>query len=118
MILLNTSKTFFIDLYINCALSITMMTRQSVSYLLVALTCNVLISANPAFSAVAESNELTKAISQFHDAHMTVEDLAFFLATHNFDSTPKDGYVQVKIDGAIYKLVPNTTTGLAELTTN
>lgn len=95
-----------------------MMMRQIVSYLLAALTCNVLISANPAFGAVAENNELAKAISQFHDTHMTVEDLAFFLATHNFDSIPKDGYVQIKIDGAIYKAVPNTLTGIAELTTN
>lgn len=112
MILLNTSKTFFIDLYINCVLSITMMIRQIVSYLLAALTCNVLVSANLAFGAAAESNELTNAISQLNDTHMTVEDLAFFLATHNVDSTPKDGYVQVKIDGAIYKVVPNITTDL------
>jgi len=36
---------------------------------------------------------------------MTPNDLAFFLATHNYDATPKDGYVQVKIDGTIYKVV-------------
>jgi len=48
---------------------------------------------------------------------MTVEDLAFFLATHNFNATPKDGYVQVIVDGTIYKAVPNSTTGLAELAT-
>jgi hypothetical protein len=38
---------------------------------------------------------------------MTPNDLAFFLATHNFDATPKDGYVQVKIDSTIYKVVLN-----------
>jgi hypothetical protein len=47
---------------------------------------------------------------------MTVEDLAFFLATHNYNATPKEGYVQVIVDGTIYKAVPNSTTGLAELT--
>lgn len=40
---------------------------------------------------------------------MTPNDLAFFLATHNFDATPKDGYVQVKIDGTIRKIVLNVS---------
>jgi hypothetical protein len=47
---------------------------------------------------------------------MTPNDLAFFLATHNYDATPKNGYVQVKIDGTIYKVVPNSSQpGLADL---
>jgi hypothetical protein len=92
-----------------------MIMRQIVSYLIAALTCIVLVSASPAFGAVAENNELTKVISQCHDTHMTVEDLAFFLATHNYNATPKDGYVQVTIGGTIYKAVPNSATGLAEL---
>ena len=98
------------------ALSALMMMRQIVSYLLAALTCIVFVSANPAFGAVAENRDLTELISQYHDTHMTVEDLAFFLATHNYNATPKDGYVQVIVDRTIYKAVPNSTTGLAELT--
>jgi hypothetical protein len=48
---------------------------------------------------------------------MTAEDLAFFLAMHNFDATPKDGFVQVKVNGTIYNLVPNgANPGLANLT--
>jgi hypothetical protein len=47
---------------------------------------------------------------------MTVEDLAFFLATHNYNATPKEGYVQVIVEGTTYRAVPNSTTGLAELT--
>ena len=94
-----------------------MMMRQIVSYLIAALTCTVFVSAYPAFGAVAENNDLTKVISQYQDTHMTVEDLAFFLATHNYNATPKDGYVQVIIDGTIYRAVPNSTTGLAELST-
>jgi hypothetical protein len=48
---------------------------------------------------------------------MTAEDLAFFLAMHNYDATPKDGFVQVKMDGTIYSLVPNgANPGLAHLT--
>ena len=47
---------------------------------------------------------------------MTPNDLAFFLATHNFDATPKDGYVQVQIDGTIYKVVINgADSGLVSL---
>ena len=93
-----------------------MMMRQIVSYLIAALICIVFVSANPAFGAVAENRDLTELISQYHDTHMTVDDLAFFLATHNCNATPKESYVQVIVDGTIYKAVPNSTTGLAELT--
>jgi hypothetical protein len=92
-----------------------MMMRQIVSYLIVALTCTVFVTACPAFGAVAENHDLNEVISQCHDTHMTVEDLAFFLATHNYNATPKDGYVQITIGGTIYKAVLNSTTGLAEL---
>jgi hypothetical protein len=92
-----------------------MMMRQIESYLIAALTCIVFVSANPAFGAVAENQNLKEVISQCHDTHMTVEDLAFFLATHNYNATPKAGYVQVIIDGTVYRAVPNSTTGLAEL---
>ena len=93
-----------------------MMMRQIVSYLIAALTCIVVVSANPAFGAVTENRDLKELISQYPDTHMIVIDLAFFLATHNYNATPKDGYVQVIIDGTIYKAAPNSTTGLAELT--
>jgi hypothetical protein len=92
-----------------------MMMRQIVSYLMVALTFTLFVSANPAFGAVAGNHDLAWLISQYHDTHMTVEDLAFFLATHNYNATPKEGYVQVSINGTIYKAVPNSATGLAEL---
>jgi len=93
-----------------------MMMRPIASYLITALSCIAFVSANPAFGAVAENNDLTEVISQYQDAHMTVEDLAFFLATHNYNATPKNGYAQVTIDGTIYKAVPNNATGIAELT--
>ncbi|VVB64888.1 Uncharacterised protein [uncultured archaeon] len=93
-----------------------MMMRQIVSCLMAVLTCIVFVSANPAFGAVNENHDLTKIISQYHDIHMTVEDLAFFLVTHNYNATPKENCVQVTIDGTIYKAVPNSATGLAELT--
>lgn len=98
------------------ALSTLMMMRQIVSYLMAALTCLVFVSANSVSGAVAENHNLKEGISQYQDTHMTVEDLAFFLATHNYNATLKDGYVQVIVDGTIYKAVPNSATGLAELT--
>ena len=85
-----------------------MMMRQIVPYLLVALVCVAFAPASYA-SGVADSKELTNLISQSCDARMTPNDLAFFLATHNYDATPKDGYVQVKIDGTIFKVMPNGT---------
>ena len=65
--------------------------RQIVPYLLAALVC-VAFAPTSFASGVADSKELTKLVSQSNDARMTPNDLAFFLATHNFDATPKDGY--------------------------
>jgi hypothetical protein len=64
----------------------------------------------------SKHTERSKLISQSGDTNMATNDLAFFLATHNYDATPKNGYVQVKIDGTIYKVVPNgLQPGLADL---
>ena len=95
-----------------------MMMRQIVPSLLAALVFVAFAPASYA-SGVADSTELSKLILQSQDTKMTPNDLAFFLATHNYDATPKDGYVQVKIDGAIYKVVPNgANPGLADLSTS
>jgi hypothetical protein len=92
-----------------------MMMRQIVPILLAALICAAFVPACYA-SGVAESTELSKLITQNEDTRITPNDLAFFLATHNYDAAPKDGYVQVKIDGTIYKVVPNgEKPGLADL---
>jgi hypothetical protein len=57
-----------------------------------------------------------KLITDNEDIHMNALDLAFLLATHNLDATPKDGYVIVKQDGKIYSLTPNgEKPGLAEI---
>jgi len=84
-----------------------MMMRHIVPYLLAALVCAAFAPASYA-SGIADCKEMTKLISQSGDARMTPNDLAFFLATHNYDATPKDGYVQVKIDGTICKVVINS----------
>jgi hypothetical protein len=94
-----------------------MMMRQIVHSLFAALICVAFAPASYA-SEVAERTELSKSISQNEDTYITPNDLAFFLATHNYNATPKGGYVQVKIDGTIYKVVPNgANPGLADLST-
>lgn len=82
------------------------MIRQIAPYLLASLVCIAFAHSSHA-SGGADCMEMTKLISQINDSRMTPNDLAFFLATHNYDATPKDGYVQVNIDGTIYKIVLN-----------
>ena len=68
-------------------------------------------------SGTVDHTELLKLIYQNEDPLMTSNDLAFFLASHDFDATPKDGYVEVKLDGEVYKAVPNgNEPGLSDLT--
>jgi hypothetical protein len=67
--------------------------------------------------AAADNSALMKLISQNEDPRMGVKDLAFFLATHDFDAVPKKDHVEVNIDGSVYKLVPNgQSSGLANVT--
>ncbi len=92
------------------------MMRQIKPSLLAALIC-VAFAPTYVASGAAESTELSKLISQNEDTYMTPNDLAFFLASHNYDATPKDGYVQVMINSTIFKVVPNgANPGLADLT--
>jgi hypothetical protein len=92
-----------------------MMMRQIVTSLIVAL---VFVAFPPAsYASVAAANtELWELIAQNEDAHMTADDLAFFLVTHDYDANPKEGLVQVKMSGEICNLVPNgAAPGLADL---
>jgi hypothetical protein len=64
--------------------------------------------ALPAVSATKDTiSELNSTISSFDDPRMNAEDLAFYLVTHEFDAKPKDGYVEVGLEGLICKLTPN-----------
>jgi hypothetical protein len=68
-------------------------------------------------SVAADNSALIKSISQNEDPLMDVKDLAFFLATHDFDAVPKKDHVEVRIDDTVYKLVPNGQYfGLANVT--
>ena len=92
-----------------------MMMRQIVASLIIALAC-VAFAPGSLASGASQCAQLSELISQNEDAQMTAKDLAFFLAIHNFDATPKEGFVQVKMDGTICNLVPNgTNPGLADM---
>ncbi|HWQ20345.1 MAG TPA: hypothetical protein VN455_11250 [Methanotrichaceae archaeon] len=60
---------------------------------------------NAAGSPVDEA-ALQELISENEDIRWTVDELAFFLATHNFDAAPENGYMAVRLDDATYKMVP------------
>jgi hypothetical protein len=60
-------------------------------------------------SAMGEDiSDLKKLISGYDDTRMNSMDLAFFLATHNYNAAPRDGYVELYLNGTIYKLIPNS----------
>jgi hypothetical protein len=68
----------------------------------------VIMLALPTVGATKDSiSELKSTISSFDDPRMNAEDLAFYLVTHEFDAKPKDGYVEVGLEGRICKLTPN-----------
>lgn len=68
----------------------------------------VIMMVLPAASATKDTiSELKSTISSFDDPRMNAEDLAFYLVTHEFDAKPKEGYVEVGLEGRICKLTPN-----------
>ena len=94
------------------------MKRPSTVCPMAIIICVALAFAIPASGASNDYSTLMKLILDNEDGHMNAMDLAFLLATHNFDATPEAGYVIVKLDGVIYSLKPNgEKPGLADVTT-
>jgi len=83
---------------------------------------SVIILASPSIIAsssdASDNSALMKLITQNEDPRMGVEDLAFFLVTHDFYAVPKKkGPCRSKIDSTPYVLVPNgQSPGLANVT--
>ena len=67
--------------------------------------CIIMVSFNTATGE--DISDLKKLISTNEDTHINFKDLAFFLATHNYNVIPKDGYAELNLNGKIYKLAPN-----------
>ena len=77
-------------------------------YLLAIMAACILMAFMNTASAIGEDiSDLKKLISGNEDTRMDSQDLAFFLATHNYDAMPKDGYVELNLNGIICKLIPN-----------
>ena len=82
------------------------MARKEVCTICIALI--MIMLAAPAVSASKDTlTDLKSAISSFDDPHMDADDLAFYLATHDFDAKPRGSYVEVGIGEKICKLIPN-----------
>jgi len=75
-----------------------------------------MISLNCASAQGDNISDLKKLISSNEDTRMNSQDLAFFLATHNYNAEPKDSYVELDLNGKICKLIPNgEKSGLCDL---
>ena len=72
----------------------------------------------PTVSASSGSfSDLESVVSGFNDPRMDAGDLAFYLASHGFDSAPKGDIVEVNLSGHICKVAPNgSAPGLASIT--
>ena len=82
--------------------------RWVTKYLLaIVATCTLMAFLNTALAMNDDISDLKKLVSGNEDTRMNTHDLAFFLATHNYNAVPKDSYVNVDLDGKIYKLIPN-----------
>jgi hypothetical protein len=77
----------------------------------------VVMLALPAVSASDDSlSDLKSCISGFDDPRMDAKDLAFYLASHGFDASPKGGYIEVDLGAQICKFAPNgSAPGLASI---
>ncbi len=81
---------------------------RTIRYLNLALIVSLMmLSLSTATVASDDISNLKKLISASNDPKMSTQDLAFFLATHNYDVTPKEGYVELRLDGQVYRLTPN-----------
>jgi hypothetical protein len=69
--------------------------------------CIILVSLNTASAVDGDTSDLKELISSNEDVRINAQDLAFFLAFHSYDVVPKDGYVELNLNGKILKLVPN-----------
>ena len=81
---------------------------RTMRYLNLALIASlIMLSLSAASAASDDISNLKKLISASNDPKMNTQDLAFFLATHNYDVTPKEGYVELRLDGQVYKVTTN-----------
>lgn len=86
------------------------MMRSVTQYLaMIILVCTIgMVSST--ITASAEGDDLyslRNLITSFEDSLIDSSDLAFFLATHNYDAVPKGNYVDLNLNGKVHQLFPN-----------
>ena len=82
------------------------MKHPKLEIIIISLTFYLGIFSSPSFCG--EVNDLWLLISSYEDIGITVQDLAFFLATHGYDAKPEKSYVTVTFsDGEDAYLTPN-----------
>lgn len=90
--------------------------RRSAIFLTAALICAVVMPLGHVGDASVDYAYLLNLTMGSEDARIDAGDLAFLLATHDFDATPKDGYVLLRLNGTVYKMTPNgKRPGLADI---
>jgi hypothetical protein len=72
-----------------------------------AAICIIMVSLNTASALNGDISDLESLIANNEDTRIDSQDLAFFLATHNYNAIPRDGYVELNLNGRIFKLIPN-----------
>jgi hypothetical protein len=72
--------------------------------------------AMPASASSSSLSDLKTQISSFDDSRINAQDLAFYLASHDFNAKPEGSFVEVDLGGKICKLTPNgSAPGLADI---
>ena len=91
--------------------------RVGYLFLIAAFVILAAFCVNSSSSAADDVASLRGLVNQTEDVRIDVNDLAFFLVTHNFDARPEKNYVEVKIDNSVYEVTPNGKyAGLANVT--
>lgn len=84
--------------------------RSTTKYLAMIVLACAMTAILSTVTVSAESDDLyslRNLITFFEDSLINSTDLAFFLATHNYDAVPRGDHVDLKLNGKVYKLVPN-----------
>jgi hypothetical protein len=84
------------------------MMRSMTKYLaIIMLACTMTVISTAASAENDDLNSLWTLIASYEDSRICSTDLAFFLATHNYDAVPRGDHVDLFLGGTIYRLVPN-----------
>jgi hypothetical protein len=83
-----------------------MMMRLTATYLIAAVICVMFTMMGPVSGASTEMVSLHQLIEENPNINMNANEMAFLLATHGYDATPKGNCVIVKVDGETLKIAP------------